>query len=473
MNGSYRQRLTLLEAFEQAGEWWLPEDHRDRVAGTVSFDPNDGVELCTIGAFKSSWQGTGSDKPFRPPLILGFWGPSNTPITLHKTTRIGNVRASLERPDSTTLHAVCMIVGHHFHAEGDLTLASVRAEFTSLEEWTGHRPFNSAEPDEARYAPIEPVAVEVEALGARLTIGSASSRSGDGIRTLGLDHRVFIDIEPEGKRPLKWYRDLLSSLQDLLTLLVGRSVYPRSMQAQVNTGGSARSDVFFGQGARLPESRGKVPGEGLVRSSDVLVPLPLIRSELPEVLGNWFAKRDLLAPVYELFLGALFNAKIYTDFQFLSLAQGLETYHRRTNPDARYLPEQEYLEEHYPEIVSSLPPSLPEALRNKLKTTLWYANEWSLRKRLKELVGAVPITGIAGDDPTLIQRVVNTRNYLTHYTEELERDAMRGPKLMEAVEELRRLLAFLLLQELGLDTVFVCTEISTKVPKSTYLSLED
>lgn len=169
---------------------------------------------------------------------------------------------------------------------------------------------------------------------------------------------------------------------------------------------------------------------------------------MPEVLESWFAKRDLLAPVYELFLGALFNLKIYTDFQFLSLAQALGTYHRRTSPEARYVPEQEYLEKHYPKAVSSLPPSLPEGLKDKLKTTLRHANEWSLRKRIKELVSAVPVTGIAGDDPAFVQRVVDTRNYLTHYTEELERKATRGPELMEAVEELRRLLAFLLLQEL-------------------------
>lgn len=51
----------------------------------------------------------------------------------------------------------------------------------------------------------------------------------------------------------------------------------------------------------------------------------------------------------------MFNPRTYPDFQFLSLAQALETYHRRTSPNARYLPEREYLEEHYPEVVSSLP----------------------------------------------------------------------------------------------------------------------
>lgn len=69
--------------------------------------------------------------------------------------------------------------------------------------------------------------------------------------------------------------------------------------------------------------------------------------------------------------------------------------------------------------------------------------------------------------------MVDTRNYLTHYTEELERKALRGPELLEAVEELRRLLAFLLLRELGLDTAEVWAEMSIKVPKSTYSALDE
>ena len=473
MDGSRRNEPTLLEAFERAGQWWLPEDHRDRVAGTASFDPNDGVRLQTIGAFEPSWQNGGAERPFRPPLVLGFWGPSNTPITLHKTTRIGAVRPSMGRPDTITLHADCMIVGHHFHSEVELALASVRAGFTSLEEWAGHRPFVSDAPEEARYAPLEPVAAEVDALGARLTIGSESVRGGDGVRTLRLDHKVFVDIEPGEKKPLWWYREALSSLQDLLSLLVGRPVYPRSMLAQVNRGTAARSDVFFGQGLRLAKGPSATQPEGLVRPSDVLVPLPLVKGRLPAVLGNWFSKRDLLAPVHELFLGALFNPRTYPDFQFLSLAQALETYHRRTNPGARYIPEREYADERYPEVVASLPPSLPRPLRDKLKATLKYANEWSLRKRLKDLVGTVPVTGLAGDDPAFVERVVDTRNYLTHYTEELEPKALRGPKLMEAIEEMRRLMAFLLLRELGLDAAEAWAEMSIKVPKSTYLASDE
>lgn len=65
MSDSNREEPTLLEAFQRAGEWWLPDDHQYRVASRASFDPNDGVRLQTIGAFKRSWQGTGADEPFR------------------------------------------------------------------------------------------------------------------------------------------------------------------------------------------------------------------------------------------------------------------------------------------------------------------------------------------------------------------------------------------------------------------------
>lgn len=462
------------DAFERAGVWWLPEDHEDRVAGSVSFDPRDGVRLETIGAFRRSWQGPATaEEPFTPGVVLGSWGPSSTPITLYRTARIGPVPAPAQPPSSSTLHARCMIVGHHFRSVEDVAFASLRTGFTDLEEWAGHRPFGLEPPGATRYVPMDPVAADVGALGARLTVESSLAQGGDGLRTLRLDHRVLFGIEPEERRPLRWYREVLGGLQDLLTLLVGRPVYPRSAEAQVHHGASARSGVFFEGGLRSPASQGNEPPEGLTRPSDVLVDLPAIRPNLPEVLDNYFAKRELLAPVFELFFGALFNPRTYPDFQFLSLAQALETYHRRAGPEALYMPEDEYLEERYPEILSSLPNSLPKPFREKLKPTLKYANEWSLRKRLKDLVGAVPVTGIAGDDPAFVERVVDTRNYLTHYTEELEQKAWRGHELMGAVEELRRLLAFLLLRELGLDVGTITAVISTKIPRSTYLPLQD
>ncbi len=68
--------------------------------------------------------------------------------------------------------------------------------------------------------------------------------------------------------------------------------------------------------------------------------------------------------------------------------------------------------------------------------------------------------------------VVDTRNYLTHYSEDSEAGALRGPELNETVDELRRVLAFFLLRELGLDEQKIIAAVA-KVPRYGYFSLED
>ena len=76
------------------------------------------------------------------------------------------------------------------------------------------------------------------------------------------------------------------------------------------------------------------------------------------------------------------------------------------------------------------------------------------------------------DRPNLVQKMLDTRNYLTHYPENLEWRALSGTELMEVIEDLRRMLAFFLLRELGLDMGPVLAAVA-KIPRNTYYSLDD
>jgi len=40
-----------MEGFTCRGVWWLPKQEEDRLSGTVTFDPDDGLTLDLIGAF--------------------------------------------------------------------------------------------------------------------------------------------------------------------------------------------------------------------------------------------------------------------------------------------------------------------------------------------------------------------------------------------------------------------------------------
>lgn len=68
--------------------------------------------------------------------------------------------------------------------------------------------------------------------------------------------------------------------------------------------------------------------------------------------------------------------------------------------------------------------------------------------------------------------VVETRNYLTHWTEQLEHSAFPKTALREAVDELGRMLTFFLLRETGLGEEKITAALGS-VPRHRYFSLED
>ena len=462
---------TLLDSFERMGEWWLPgETAEKRVPGKLSFDPEGGVRLETLKPFRKERElelGAG----FRPDIVHGFTDYA-MPVTLYRVTRVGQVRP----PDSdlgSTFYARYAVLGHHFHEVDDVRLASLQVGFTDLEEWAEHHPFVGAmpHPSEPRTGlrKMEPVQVEVGSLGAWLTVKSHIPSWGQvPMKTLRWEHRIVFEIEPEEPKPLGWYRDVLRGLQDLLTLLMGRPTQPSALEAQVHKGQNRHSEVFFDVGIRPPKD--SVAATGLSPRAEVLVPRPKIRLEFADVLDNWFSMRELLAPVHGLFFGTLFSPGASPEFQFLSLAQALESYHRRTKSESLHESKEDY-REHYEEIMRALPDSLPESLRQSLENTLEYGNEWSLRRRIKDLLGDLPDEGIVDQEHRHFTRtVVGTRNYLTHYPDDFEDEILEGPELREAVDELRRMLAFFLLKDTGISEEKAAAAIA-EVPRYGYFYL--
>lgn len=56
-------------------------------------------------------------------------------------------------------------------------------------------------------------------------------------------------------------------------------------------------------------------------------------------MNKWFEISEKLKPVFDLYLGVMYNPGMYKEYQFLSLAQALESYHRnvmeKESPAAR------------------------------------------------------------------------------------------------------------------------------------------
>lgn len=130
----------------------------------------------------------------------------------------------------------------------------------------------------------------------------------------------------------------------------------------------------------------------------------------------------------------------------MALAQGLETYHRRTSNETLRD------ETEFRSMVASLLWSCPKQNRKWLRGRLYHGNEINLGQRIKRIIE--PYKSYLGNSKQrnkFIRGVVNTRNYLTHYSEGLEKDAVKGSELWGLCQKMEAVFQLHLLQQLGFE----------------------
>jgi ApeA N-terminal domain 1 len=95
--------------------------------------------------------------------------------------------------------------------------------------------------------------------------------------------------------------------------------------------------------------------------------------------------------------------------------------------------------------------SAPADYRKWLEQKLEYSNELSLRRRLKELLTPFPALYKELGGASFVNRILDTRNYLTHYDEKSRMNAAQGERLHWLSEKLRIVVEMCLLTELGIS----------------------
>jgi hypothetical protein len=129
----------------------------------------------------------------------------------------------------------------------------------------------------------------------------------------------------------------------------------------------------------------------------------------------------------------------------------IEVLHRNTS-GGEY-EQQEKFDRLLKEVMSSLPAELHGDLKRSIYDRLRFANEYTLGKRMKSIQDSIPppMQGSLGIGSTKFwTRVVDTRNFLTHYTASKNSNPYEERHYPFVVYILRRLLSFLLLQAAGM-----------------------
>lgn len=252
--------------------------------------------------------------------------------------------------------------------------------------------------------------------------------------------------------------DELNRLQAFLTLLFGHQAFYRKvvfLRHDVDAKDRHRQTIRYLPRFAQPNDRRRA------HRQEILFPLPTIRDQLPSLWTTWTDRYDELRSPLQLYMSTqLFGGQLL-DFQFLTIAQALETLHR-TRFGGVFVAGDVY-DRVRNAVLSAVPAGTDPDLRSALKSRLEYGNELSLRQRLKRLARTVPESIASAIHPDLakfLNRVVDTRNFFTHHDRELEAKSYTGADLYWAMRLLRWFFLCVVLIDIGLSEATLIERVS-------------
>ncbi len=445
-----------MEEFVYNGLWWLPDNPNNKVSGTLSFHPVEGIKLELIGSFKEIID---LEKDLTTGIIMGFTTDGKK-ITLYQC--IEN-RTKLSMPGMLVsfFTANIVFIGQHFEREEDIEFKNLSINYSYLEDWINilaFENFQAADLDynlrkyEVRYSFPQKIEAKLEGININIYHQLKKHQSRNEVV---LKYTAFIELEPHNSLHFNDFEEYINNIGRFLSLAIGKAVYPLAIKGKTKSGITEIPDKKDYNVSIFYLIKGSPDFLGKLDTSKMLFSFSDISSNFEICLKNWFTKSELLKPVYDLYFATLYDPSAYLQFQFLSLAQAIESYHSRIY-DGKYLSEEEY-KIIYELLVEAIPREVDKEIKTFFKEKLQYLNQFSLRRRLKDIIKKLGNKAdfLIDDIDGFINDVVNTRNYLTNYDRKLEDKVKKGRELYMIVQIIKFILevSFLLELEIPKETV--------------------
>lgn len=442
------EQFSFQDSFSHEGFWWLPDNPDERVSGTLSFSQEDGPSLELLGVFGG---------------FLAFNKEMDERITIHGLTKKGKkvtlldafvTNRQMNMPgimnEKYRPHLVC--IGHHMAEKNDAIFDKSFFRFERLEEWLGSQPFKQDwlfDPPRLNLFVDKGQAEQLTAFG-DFKIGRSSNLNtgGSGRTAFSVKVLSFLDCETTGPVPLEDHFQVANRLQELASLCTGHYLPMTHLSLRVHgtaMEGRPPEEVEVFAQMQHPEAGSRPQHEHPLFSAREL----LAANE--RAVENWFKQYETLSPAIDLFFAVTGEKRMFTNIRFLLAIQALEVFHRRTKKgglmakaDYRKLRKQ---------LVAAIPRGIAPEMSEKLEGLYNFANEPSLMQRLEAILASVNEDFgeiVPGFTDRFARRVVDTRNYNTHFTATLEAKAMDGADMWWASRRIIMLLTYLFLKNIGI-----------------------
>lgn len=388
--------------FEGAGQWWLPGNETEKREGRLECLVGQGVRLLLDGSF-----GDMEQRHTWPVIVFGELD-GGTKVTLSRCWRqdILELNAGSSIPRDARFAAEAAYVGQHFDSVDSIRFSELEVCCTGLLEWLGIGAMSLTASNGSRIHNTWVPELQVQTSDGRVAIKADFTRDEDPRAFMSREKLVFISFGWNEALPLgRWRSGPVALMQDFLTLAMRADTPPVALRANAPASSGPKNVDIYVHGMGHPKD------DIFSQKPRVLLMHLLMIDQTVPVLTEWFAKAALLEPSRVLLCELLRHSQLPVRLKFLLVMQALEAYHRSTR-NGRYLPDREF-EALRVELSQALAKhSMCADLKASLLQRLKYGNEYSLRRRLREL--AKSNAESLGELRLPVDEMVEARNRLTH-----------------------------------------------------------
>lgn len=414
------------------GIWYLPNDKENQISGTLNIEENGKITLEVMYGFSSL------SNIFKSVEIKVIHGrlPNGKDISLFDSLQT-NVNFNMPGYPTVVYSPRFAIIGNLYNSLDEVVISEMKATYSNLGNWLNIRPFH-IDSDKGRISVDYQVPDSI-----RYRVGDNEEIEFSFKGKINTNHIDSYAIEQSEvvrfcyKIPVKYEQalDSASQFSDFLTLCIGVKTDILTIQAQDDKG----EDVKFIMNMNSIS-------EGDIKEEQIYLQYTSIKDVFEDCYKQWKNKQDSLGPLIWYFIEA-HDRGFHIPMSFLKSVQAIEAYSRRLRNNER-MPENEFIQ-WVNSIVSKVENKEDEEL---IKSII--SNEPRLRDRLREIFSEINyLLNISSKKrKSLINKIVNTRNYYTHFDEGLKSKAMSSDMIYYVTILLKSVMRILLMQELGLKS---------------------
>ena len=448
------------DSFSIDGFWWFPENSNHKVSGTL----HHSIDKITLNLMGTLTDLTKFQDQFEYEIIMGI-STKGDPITLHKCYANN---FSMSHPSfATSSYSILYIFqGSHFLKKEDMKFSKVYAHLTHFDEWIGLSGFNAGldkiNENKISITYSQPKKIEFDLINnftATIWFGYSLHSSSVNEKEQGIKQRIALNIESRNEKSFFEFQKILMDIRNFLGLACLSPIHPIEVKGITESNKEEVNNQTIHTTISIYNTQSNMPKEIVnVNSANMLFTYVDIKENVQSYFQKWFENKSILEPTYNAYSGVLYNKHIYLDQKLLLLIQAVESYHRRTS-NATEVTEDEH-KKRLNEIMSNVPEHHKIWLQNKLQ----FSNEISLRKRLKSILEQFKfiLPNHEQQIKPFINYVVDTRNYLTHYSNNAKENIKDYDKMYLTSEYLKLIIESCLLVSLG----FPVEKIESLITKS-------